>query len=75
MSSESPSNHGEGNPEAAERFNTAEREFVGSDRGKQKIKDGAQVRPNEEAELARAEQLGRERAKDEDSASGQPSKR
>jgi hypothetical protein len=75
MSNESPSNHGEGNPEAAERFNTAEREFVGSDRGKQKIKDGAQVHPNEEAELAKAEQLGRERAKDDDSASGQPAKR
>lgn len=75
MSNESPSNHGEGNPEAAERFNTAEREFVGSDRGKQKIKDGAQVRPNEEAELAKAEQLGRERAKDDDSASGEPVKR
>jgi hypothetical protein len=75
MSNESPSNHGEGNPEAAERFNTAEREFVGSDRGKKKIKDGAQVRPNEEAELERAEQIGRERAKDDDSASGEPAKR
>jgi hypothetical protein len=75
MSNESPSNHGEGNPEAAERFNTAEREFVGSDRGKQKIKDGAQVRPNEEAELERAEQIGRERAKDDDPASGEPAKR
>jgi len=38
MSNESRSNHGEGNPEAAERFNTTEREFVGSDRGTQKIK-------------------------------------
>jgi hypothetical protein len=74
MSNESRSNHGEGNPEAADRFNKAEREFVGSDRGKQKIKDGAQVRPNEESELERAEQLGRERAKDDDSASGQPAK-
>ena len=75
MSNESPSNHGEGNPEAAERFNTTEREFVGSDRGKQKIKEGAQVRPNEEAELAEAERLGRERAKDDDSASGHTTKR
>jgi hypothetical protein len=70
MSNESSSNHGEGNPEAAERFNTAEREFVGSDRGKQKIKDGAQVRPDEEAELARAEQIGREHAKDDDRQDG-----
>jgi hypothetical protein len=75
MGNESSSNHGEGNPEAAERFNTAEREFVGSDRGKQKIKAGAQVRPDEEAELARAEQLARERGKDDDSAAEQPPKR
>jgi hypothetical protein len=75
MSNGSPSNHGEGNPEAAERFNKAEREFVDSDRGKHKIKDGAQVRPNEEAELERAEQLARERGKDDDSGSGQPAKR
>ena len=52
MGKESPSNHGEGNPEAADRFNTAEREFVGSARGKKKIQEGADVRPEEEAELA-----------------------
>ncbi|HEX3408822.1 MAG TPA: hypothetical protein VHS07_01005 [Candidatus Binataceae bacterium] len=61
-----PSNQGEGNPEAAERFNKAEREFVNSDRGKQKIQKGAQVRPEEEADLAKAEQRGRERAKEDD---------
>jgi len=72
-----PSNHGEGNPEAAERFNEAEREFVKSDRGKQKIQKGAQVRPDEEADLAKAEQRGRERAKDDDSdsAPGRPENR
>ena len=72
-----PSNQGEGNPEAAERFNKAEREFVNSERGKQKIQKGAQVRPDEEAELAKAEQRGRERAKDDDSdsESGRPEKR
>lgn len=75
MGKESPSNHGEGNPEAADRFNTAEREFVGSDRGKQKIQHGAQVRPNEEADLAKAEELGRERAMDEESASARSAKR
>jgi hypothetical protein len=68
--SEQPSNQGEGNPEAADRFNTAEREFVNSKGGKQKLQEGARVRPDEEAELAEAEQLGRERAKDDDSASG-----
>jgi hypothetical protein len=70
MSNESSSNHGEGNPEAAERFNTAERQFVDSDAGKKKIKQGAQVRPSEEAELAKAEQAGRAHAKDDDSESG-----
>ena len=70
MSNESSSNHGEGNPEAAERFNTAERKFVDSDRGKKKIKQGPQVRSGEEAELAKAEQAGRAHAKDDDAESG-----
>jgi hypothetical protein len=64
MNNESTSNRGEGNPEAAERFNKAEREFVGSPRGKEKIKEGPRVQPDEEAGLAQAEELGRERAKD-----------
>jgi len=64
MATKSTSNHGEGNPEAAERFNEAERAFVNSDRGRQKIRTGPQVQPDEEAELGEAEQRGRERAKD-----------
>jgi hypothetical protein len=70
MSNESSSNHGEGNPEAAERFNTAERKFVESDRGKKKIKQGPQVGSGEEGELEKAEQAGRAHAKDDDSESG-----
>jgi hypothetical protein len=70
MSNEPSSNHGEGNPEAAERFNTAERQFVNSDTGKKKIKQGAEVHPGEEAELAKAEQAGRSHAKADDSESG-----
>jgi hypothetical protein len=66
MGKQSPSNHGEGNPEAADRFNTAEQKFVGSARGKKKIQEGADVRPEEEADLAGSEQHGRERAKGED---------
>ena len=62
-----PSNHGEGDPEAAERFNTAESDFVNSERGKSKIKDGPQVQPGEEGELEQAEQVGRAHAKDENS--------
>jgi hypothetical protein len=63
MEKQSSSNHGEGNPEAAERFNSAEREFVNSPRGKKKIQKGPDVRPGEEAGLADAEQSARQRAK------------
>jgi hypothetical protein len=75
MGKRSPPNHGEGNPEAADRFNTAEREFVSSARGRKKIQEGAEVRPKEEAALARSEQLGRERAKGDDPMLEHPSKR
>jgi hypothetical protein len=67
MQKPSSTNHGEGNPEAAEHFNAAERQFVESERGKKKIRDGAAVRPNEEADLAEAERIAREHAKDDDS--------
>jgi hypothetical protein len=60
-------NHGEGNPEAADRFNKAERGFVDSPRGKKKIKEGPKVAPGEEVDLAKAEQAGRDHAKDDDS--------
>jgi hypothetical protein len=63
MEKQSPANHGEGNPEAADRFNTAEQGFVNSARGKQKIKEGPEVRPEEEGDLTEAEKLGRERAR------------
>jgi hypothetical protein len=75
MGKQSPSNHGEGNPEAADRFNAAEREFVSSARGKKKIQEGADVRPEEEADLAASDQLGRERAKSDDPTLEHPSKR
>jgi hypothetical protein len=71
MGKHSSSNHGEGNPEAADRFNSAEREFVNSPRGKRKIQEGANVRPEEETKLAEAEQIGRARAKDADAAGDQ----
>ena len=66
MGKASSSNHGEGNPEAADHFNAAEQEFVRSERGKKKIQDGPQIQPNEEDGLAKAEQLGRKRAKADD---------
>jgi hypothetical protein len=66
MSNEPNTNHGEGNPEAADEFNDAERRFINSECGKKKIQEGPQVMPNEEADLARAEDLGRQRAKADD---------
>jgi hypothetical protein len=68
MNNESTTNHGEGNPEAADEFNTAEQRFINSERGKKSIQEGPKVKPQEEADLARAERLGRERAKADDSA-------
>ena len=67
MAKQSSHNHGEGNPQAADRFNSAEQDFVNSKRGQQKIKEGPKVRPDEEADLANAEKAGREHAKDDDS--------
>jgi hypothetical protein len=67
MGKESGSNHGEGNPEAAAEFNTREQAFVNSARGKKKIEEGADVRPDEEAGLTEAEKLGRARSKGDDS--------
>lgn len=63
----SPVNHGEGNPEAAEEFNQAERDFVASDRGRKKIKEGPKVGAAEESSLNQAEQRGKARARNDDS--------
>jgi hypothetical protein len=60
-------NQGEGNREAAEEFNKAEREFVNSPQGKAKIKQGPQVKPGEEADLEQAEQRAKARGKNDDS--------
>jgi hypothetical protein len=62
----SSANHGEGDPEAAARFNDAERAFVDSPDGRKKIRKGPEVRSDEEAELKAAEQIGREHSKGED---------
>jgi hypothetical protein len=63
----SPTNFGEGNPEAAAEFNEAEQKFVKSARGKQKIQRGAEVRPGEESELEQAEEAAKARGKRDDS--------
>jgi hypothetical protein len=63
MKNSSTANHGEGNPEAAERFNKAETGFVGSERGKKRIRAGASVQPGEQPGLEEAEQAGKARAR------------
>jgi hypothetical protein len=68
MATTSNTNQGEGNPEAGKRFNQAETRFVESARGKQKVRDGANVRPDEDAALADAERRGKARAKGSDAA-------
>ena len=47
MSNDPSGNHGEGDPEAAARFNKAETRFVGSVRGTEAIREGADVQPEE----------------------------
>ena len=66
MNNQRNGNHGEGDPEAAERFNEAETAFVKSPRGKRIVRKGTRVRPEEEAALQDAEQRGRDRSKGED---------
>ncbi len=60
-------NQGEGNREAAEEFNEAEREFVNSPQGKAKIEKGPQVKPEEQADLEQAEERAKARGKYDDS--------
>lgn len=60
--------HGEGNYKAAREFDAAEAAFVKSGRVDKAARDAAPKSPAEEAELARAEQAARERARDEDPA-------
>jgi hypothetical protein len=68
-------NRGEGNPEAAARFNATETAFVESARGKDEIRKGAKVPPAEERALAEAEQRGKARSKDPRSAAEAAAKR
>jgi hypothetical protein len=57
-------NKGEGNPEAAARFNKAEQEFVNSAGGQEKIREAGDVRPDEQAQLEEAERTTRSLPKD-----------
>ncbi len=67
MGNESNRNQGEGNREAAARFNEAEKRYVESPKGEETIREGVHVRPEEERELTEAERLAKARAKAQDS--------
>jgi hypothetical protein len=56
-------NHGEGNPEAAARFNDAETAFIESAKGQAAVKAGPRVNSKEQPELDEAERLGRAKAR------------
>ena len=60
--------HGEGNYQAAREFDAAEAAFVKSGQVDKAAHDAAPKSAAEAAELARAEQAGRERARGEDPA-------
>ena len=60
-------NQGEGNREAAAEFNEAERRFVNSPAGQQKIEQGTHLDEQDEQEGERAEQAAKQRAKAQDS--------
>ena len=57
---------GEGNYEAAKRYDDAQREFVKSGRVEQAARDAAPRSPQEAESMKRAEQEGKRHAKDED---------
>jgi len=63
MASDPSKNHGEGNPEAAARFNAAETAFVVSSKGKTAVKIGPKVGLKEQPELDEAERQGLARAR------------
>jgi len=60
--------HGEGNYKAAQEFDAAQAAFVKSGAVNKAARDAAPKSAAEEAELARAEQSARDRAREEDPA-------
>lgn len=63
MTISSKTNHGEEDSESAKRFDATETRFVESAQDEKKVRDGASIRPEEDAHLVQAECLGRARAK------------
>jgi hypothetical protein len=59
-------NQGEGNKEAARRFNKETRQFLETEEAKKRLTEGAELDEEEEAEGLEAEKRGRQRAKEAD---------
>jgi hypothetical protein len=59
-------NQGEGDREAARRFNRKSEEFAHSRKGKNAIEEGAELSEEEAREARRKEREGLQRAKEED---------
>jgi hypothetical protein len=67
-----PDVQGEGNVEAARRFNQAERDFVASGKVRKGAEEAAPDDAAQARDLERAEDVGRSHAKDEDPAVRRP---
>lgn len=61
-------NKGEGDPEAARRYNEAQQEFIKSGKVQQQEEDRRNISDSERSELEKAEKAGASRAKEEDPA-------
>jgi hypothetical protein len=59
-------NQGEGDKEAARRFNKETRQFLETEKAKKRLREGAELSEEEKAEGAEAEKRGRQRAKEAD---------
>jgi hypothetical protein len=59
-----PKNQGEGNKEADRNYRDRTDRFINSERGKEEIKHAGDVSPGEEAELEKAEEIGKSHAKE-----------
>jgi hypothetical protein len=64
--SENNQNQGEGDREAARRFNEQEKQFTESKKGEKAIREGTHLSEAEAREAERKEAEGRQRAKEKD---------
>jgi hypothetical protein len=61
-------NEGEGNKTADRNYRKATQEFVESERGQREIQNAGNVSPEQDADIRKAEEQAKQRAKDHDPA-------